>query len=136
MILLLIPPIYGIWLFELGNILLTKTHKNNTFFKIVTITTIFLFAICCIIPFILWYYNYSLRPEENGTLIILICTSFFWLLTLAMLSEISVNFDRSFHKDRFYSLADKIDYIRRFFEFLIWPYNIWNLQEIIQDKYL
>jgi hypothetical protein len=136
MILLLIPPIYGLWLLAVGKRLLKKMRKKDTTYTILSLLTIGLFTTCCIIPILFWCLNYNMNPKENGTEPILASTFICWFGTIAFLSKISVRFERKLNKNRYYNLVDFPDYIRRFFELLFWFYTIWTLQETFHDKYL
>lgn len=137
MLFLLFPPIYGLWLFAVGDLLLYKTNKKTSLYKTISVLTIGLFISCFLIPFIMLFLGYNIDPKKNGTEFILAITCISWIWTIAALSRISVNMDRKLKKDnRYYTLIDLKDYINRFFELFFWPYNMSNLQEIIQNKYL
>lgn len=133
MVLLILPPIYALWLLALGKKLLNKQNKPDSFFTFFAFS-FFILNIAQIIalPFI----SFTFIQEHNQELMLFgkIYFSFF-IPTLLMLSSISVNYDRLQNDDKHYSITDFRDYLNRFFNFFFWPFYIWTFQNNI-NKYI
>lgn len=57
-----------------------------------------------------------------------------WLIAVVILTKITVDYERKVGVKEYYMIADNIDYVRRFFAFVYWPFFIWRLQQIVNRK--
>lgn len=132
MILLWLPPLYLLWMYAIGDKYISdKTTK--TVFKVLAILTLCLFTLpIFIIPIILGK-DFNLIELNNTLKPIPMIGNVVWLFTVAILTKHTVDRDRKSRPDRYFSRADNMDYIRRFFAFVYWPFFIWTLQRTLQQ---
>lgn len=128
--LLLIPPVYTLWLLAIGKRLLVKQHKSDKIFLFFAWGTLLLFAaLFLIMPFV------RIDPGFTDKIVITIILTFyfFWFVTLGMLTNITIKYERLATPDKYYTIADNIAYLKRFFGFIYWPISIWWYQKTVNE---
>ena len=134
MILLIIPPIYALWLYALGMKFLLKHHKSDKIFSLFSLLTVVLFLYIYIIIPIMHIFGIEVITTGTRVLPLLLTTFFFFFGTIGMLTSITVKNDRLKNPDHYYSLIDYKDYVSRFLAFFYWPFTIWNLQRKFAEE--
>lgn len=57
-----------------------------------------------------------------------------WLIAVAILTKFTIDYERKMNTKKYYTISDKVDYVKRFFAFVYWPFFIWRLQQIFNTK--
>ncbi|MBN2572089.1 MAG: hypothetical protein JXA68_08175 [Ignavibacteriales bacterium] len=130
LIIVLLPPIYSLWLLALGKRILEKMSVSDIFFSFVTIV----FFLISLVSIILWPFislEYFSNHQFEFSIIALISLLIF-IISITILSYYTIKFERHQMTDNYYSLRDAGDYIKRFFSFFFWPIFIWTLQKTIK----
>ena len=128
---LIFPPIYSLWLLAIGKKLLGKQRKSDRFFSIL----VFLFFILNLIilialPFVdVNFYN----VHRTEYLVFMKIYFLLYLISILILTNITVKYDRSKNEDKYYSIIYLRDYIWRFFGFIYWPFFIWTYQKTVNE---
>jgi len=127
-LLLLIPPIYFLWMYAVADKLVANNNTLKLIFKllIIFIFSIFIFSTLFIIYFLARGYN--LLEIKDVFLLIPLIGNLVWLIAVAILTKFTVDYERKINVKKYYTITDNIDYIKRFFTFLYWPFFIWRLQ--------
>jgi hypothetical protein len=130
LLIVLLPPIYSLWLLALGKRILAKMRISDKFFSFVTIVFFLINLVLIILwPFIsLEYFS----NHQNEFSIIALFSLLIFFISITILSYYTIKFERLQITDKYYTLSDTGDYIRRFFSFFLWPIFIWTLQKTIK----
>lgn len=132
--LLLVPPIYSLWLLALGRKLLSSQNKLNLFYTIIASINFILFTINSFTPIYLIINKINVIHSLNELKEILFITAFFWISTVIILSYLTVKQDRHLKKNEYqYGVVDSLDFIKRFFIFIYWPLFIWSFQNMVNN---
>jgi hypothetical protein len=133
MLLLIFPPIYALWLLAIGKRLLQKQNKPDKTFTFFATGTVALFTVLLIFAPILKLLHVDIIVNGEKAIPILLTFYFFWFGTTGMLSNLTIKHERLSTPDRYYNLADKIDYVKRFLAFFYWPFSIWSYQRTVNE---
>ena len=133
MIILILPPIYTLWLFAIGKRLLEKQNKPDKTFTFFATTTIACFIFAYVITPILMLVIPNLVVTGDKVLPLIYFIFFFFLGTLGMLTNLTVKYDRLAKPDYHYSLVNSFDYVVRFMTLIYWPFTIWSFQEKVNE---
>lgn len=57
-----------------------------------------------------------------------------WLIAVAILTKFTIDYERKMNTKKYYTISDKVDYVKRFFAFVYWPFFIWRLQNQFMVK--
>lgn len=131
--LLLLPPIYSLWLLALGKKLLSKQNKSSLIFSIIAFISFILFTINCFAPIYLLIQNISLTPSQNGMKGVFLLTAIFWLITISILTYLTVKQDRRSIPKHHHNIINNIDYVKRLLIFIYWPFFIWSFQKTVNN---
>lgn len=134
--LLLIPPIYCLWLVAIGRKIISKESSLKGVYLFLSSLTTIMFTTTCVLPFWLLFSGIDLNSFKHKLEPILAITMFSWISTILILSFITVNKDRELNQNKHYGSTDGIEYVNRFIAFFAWPYNTRKLQLLIHEKYL
>ena len=131
--LLILPPIYALWLLAIGKKLLQRQNKPDKTFTIFASLTVIFFTIAFFIAPLLKLFEIDIIVTDERMKSIVFAIFFFWFGTTSMLSSLTVNYERLVTPERYYSLVDKFDYVKRFFAFFYWPFSIWTYQKTVNE---
>jgi len=131
LLIILIPPIYSLWLLAIGKRLSEKLKKSD---RIFTLITILFFGLNTAL-IILWpFYDLSILRDFKSEITILFKIYFFlYLIIISILTNITIKYERLKLSERFYSIINFGDYIKRFFTFIYYPFFIWTYQKIVNN---
>jgi len=133
MILLILPPVYAIWLLAIGKRLLEKQNKPDKTFTFFATMTIACFIFAYVITPILMIVITNLIVTGDRVLPLMYFIFFFFLGTLGMLTNLTVKYDRLAKPDYHYSFVNSLDYVVRFMILVYWPFTIWSFQEKVNE---
>lgn len=131
LIIFILPPLCFIYLIAVGNYLLEKTGKNNLLFQVVSTYTLLIF---CLVVFGNIFIPEKFRALEESFKIGLALTGIFsWFMMIFILTCITVKFERSSQVEKHFTFSDKLDYVKRLFCFLYFPFTIWSFQNLVNE---
>ena len=133
-LLLLIPPIYFLWMYVVTDKLVPDNSILKSVFKLLII---FIFSVFVFSTLFIFYFlarGYNLLEIKDVFLMIPLIGNIVWLIAVAILTKFTIDFERKMNTKKYYSLVDNIDYVKRFFTFVYWPFFIWRLQQIVNTK--
>jgi hypothetical protein len=129
---ILLPPVYALWLLAIGKRLIGKQNKSDRFFSIITSLFFALNVIEIIaLPFLIHFDFFNTHRQEYNLFGFVYFSLF--LLSILILTNITVKYDRNKQSDKYYSKTDISEYIGRFFVFVLWPYSIWTYQKNVNE---
>ena len=127
-LLLLIPPIYFLWMCAVADKLVPDNSILKSVFKLLII---FIFSVFVFSTLFIFYFlarGYNLIQIKDVFLLIPLIGNIFWLIAVAILTKFTVDYERKMNTKKYYTLVDNMDYVKRFFTFVYWPFFIWRLQ--------
>lgn len=126
-LLLLIPPIYFLWMYAVADKLVPDNNTLKLIFKllIIFIFSVFVFSTLFVIYFLARGYNLI---EIKDFLLIPLIGNIIWLIAVAILTKFTIDYESRMNTKKYYRIIDNMDYIKRFFTFVYWPFFIWRLQ--------
>lgn len=131
MILLIFPPIYALWQYAIGKTLSEKLNLNKGLVRFLGISHVVLFSLAFIGGYIVkWFYpEMPTQGKEIAPFVISIFTV--WFALNAVLTRLTVKYEREQDSEKYYGTANFRDYIWRFFAFFYWPSFIWSYQKTV-----
>lgn len=73
------------------------------------------------------------QEHRNEFIPFAIFTNLSFFISIIINTYITVKYDREKNEDKYYSILDIGDYLKRFFLFAYWPITIWSFQEFAND---
>ena len=131
--LLILPPIYALWLLAIGKRLLQRQNKPDKTFTLFASLTVIFFTIAFFIAPLLKLFEIDISVTGERALPIVLAIYFFWFGTTGMLSNLTIKYERLATPDHYYGVVDKFDYVKRFFAFFYWPFSIWSYQRKVNE---
>lgn len=133
-LLLWIPPIYFLWMYAVANKLMPDNSNLKLIFKLLII---FIFSVFVFSTLFIIYFSgrgYNLMQIKDVFLLIPLIGNLVWLIAVAILTKFTIDYERKMNTKKYYTISDKVDYVKRFFAFVYWPFFIWRLQNQFMVK--
>jgi len=100
--LLILPPIYALWLLAIGKRLLQRQHKPDKTFTLFASLTVIFFTIAFFIAPLLKLFDIDISVTGERALPIVLTIYFFWFGTTGMLSNLTIKYERLATPDYYY----------------------------------
>ena len=133
MLLLLIPPIYALWLLAIGKKLLKNKNESENLFTFFGSATVLLFTYIFIFVPIIQRLGINMVTSGDQVLTLIISFFSFWLVTIGFATNLIVKYEREANLDYNYTLVNIFDYVFRFFALYFWPFTIWSFQKKVNE---
>jgi hypothetical protein len=133
MLLLIIPPIYALWLLAIGKKLLKKKSKSDNLFTFFGSVNVLLFTYIFIFVPIIQRLGSNIVTSGNQVLPLIIAFFSFWFVTIGFATNLIVKHEREVNPDYNYTLVNIFDYVFRFFALYFWPFTIWSYQKKVNE---
>lgn len=115
-----------------------KLVPDNSILKMVfKLLIIFIFSVFVFSTLFIIYFlarGYNLMQIKDVFLLIPLIGNLVWLIAVAILTKFTIDYERKMNTKKYYTISDKVDYVKRFFAFVYWPFFIWRLQQIFNTK--
>ncbi len=132
-LLILLPPIYALWLMAIGKTVLRKQNKSDKTFSFFSIMTFACFSLILLSSPFASIVNDPVNDTKMYVRAVLLLTFFCWFVTIGILANQTIKFDRRKSEERFYTFVDNLDYVKRFFVFVYWQFTIWSFQKTVNE---
>jgi hypothetical protein len=127
--LLLIPPVYAIWLFSICRVI--SRNKNE---KLLVSSAIIIFAILVSMAFFIYpvlLINKSPFLASSLSDALIFAGMNYWILISIVIAFLSIRYEKTVLNIRL--TTDMFDYFIRFFVIINWLIGIWSYQKIVNN---
>lgn len=128
---ILLPPIYSLWLLAIGKRLIGKQKKSDRFFSLITVL-FFVLNVLQIIALPFFGIDFLIVHQLNFKIFGLFYFLLFFV-SITIVTKLTVEYDRNKNRNKYYSIKDSEDYLKRFFSFIYWPFFIWTFQKTVNE---
>jgi hypothetical protein len=133
LILLSIPPFNAIWLLAIGKRIQNIQNVPDKRLNIIAIINIYLWSTVWFFPFLDFYLTGDLTsPVPKIFLPIALVIFSVWFLTIGIISYKTIKHEHLISSKHF-GIADSLDYLKRFFAFVYYPFFMWELHKKISE---